>query len=174
MRYNVADLLKSPPGRTRAVELDEPFRIAESDVELVAPVQGRLLFTRDHAGILVRGSLRTAARLHCVRCLEPVEARVEFEIADEFLPSVYIPGGPALTPASERESATEIDVHHVLDLAEVVRQGIEISLPVHVLCSAACRGLCPQCGVNWNETSCDCEPPVDPRWGPLRELLQDE
>ena len=171
MRYNVADLLKSPPGRTRTVDVDEPLRLEDSDVELTSPMQGRLTFTRDHAGILVQGRLRTTARLMCVRCLETVDERVDIELSDEFLPTVHIPGGPDLVGGPDREAATEIDEHHVLDVTEVVRQGVLIAMPLHVLCAADCRGLCPQCGANRNEVDCGCAPPEDPRWGPLRELL---
>jgi uncharacterized protein len=174
MRYNVADLLKSSTGRTRVVELDEPFRLEDSDVELVAPVTGRVSFTRDHAGILVQGTLQTAARLACVRCLEPVDAPVLFELAEEFVPSVYIPGGPDIAAQEDREADLEIDEHHVLDLSEVVRQAIEVALPIHVLCRGTCKGLCPQCGANLNDGACDCRPAADPRWAPLQELISDE
>ena len=41
-----------------------------------------------------------------------------------------------------------------LDITEDVRQEIMLSYPVKILCREECRGLCPQCGVNWNEGSC--------------------
>jgi uncharacterized protein len=177
MRYNVADLLKSPTGRSRVVAVDEPFEFhldadPESRVELVKPLRGQARFTRDHQGILVQAVLRTAARMSCIRCLEPVDVDIQLELEEEFLPTVYIPGGPDIVPRGDREPDTEIDEHHVLDLSEVARQAVELSLPMHTLCREACRGLCPQCGANWNETTCDCEPPADPRWQAIREMIE--
>ena len=173
MRYNVADLLKAETGWTRRIEVDEPFHSDDLDVELVGPIQGDLTFTRDHAGVLVQGELGVTVRLPCVRCLEPVEAEVSFELSEQFLPTVYIPGGPDLTDKAEREAETEIDEHHVLDLTEVVRQNLDVAMPIHTVCREECRGLCPQCGTNWNEAECDCEPPTDPRWDALKELMDD-
>jgi uncharacterized protein len=40
--------------------------------------------------------------------------------------------------------------------------------PLH---SDACRGLCPTCGANLNETTCECRMDwVDPRLAPLLDL----
>jgi DUF177 domain-containing protein len=39
------------------------------------------------------------------------------------------------------------------------------------VCSEACKGICPVCGKNRNETACDCKADnADDRWGALRKL----
>jgi uncharacterized protein len=39
------------------------------------------------------------------------------------------------------------------------------------VCSDACKGICPVCGRNRNETLCDCQvESADDRWGALRKL----
>jgi uncharacterized protein len=41
------------------------------------------------------------------------------------------------------------------------------------LCDDACKGLCPQCGRNLNEGTCDCQPDTsDDRFSALRQLLE--
>jgi uncharacterized protein len=43
-----------------------------------------------------------------------------------------------------------------VDLSDMVREQIYLSLPVRSICKESCRGLCPVCGANLNETSCSC------------------
>jgi uncharacterized protein len=46
-----------------------------------------------------------------------------------------------------------------------------LSIPLKVLCKDDCKGLCPRCGINLNDTSCSCDTTdTDPRWAPLSKL----
>ena len=57
------------------------------------------------------------------------------------------------------------------DISEPVRQTAVLSLSLKPLCSEDCRGLCPQCGTNLNEGTCDCvKESIDPRWEGLKGL----
>ena len=59
----------------------------------------------------------------------------------------------------------------VIDMADDVRQTVLLSVPLKNVCRDECRGLCPLCGRNLNEGTCDCkETPVDGRWDKLKEL----
>ena len=44
-----------------------------------------------------------------------------------------------------------------LDLDELMREQLLLSLPEKRLCKEDCAGLCPQCGANRNEVACGCE-----------------
>jgi uncharacterized protein len=58
-----------------------------------------------------------------------------------------------------------------LDLTEAVREHVLLSVPEFVNCDEACRGFCPRCGANLNETTCECRTEEeDPRWAALRRL----
>lgn len=60
----------------------------------------------------------------------------------------------------------------ILDLLELVNADVLLELPIKSLCSEDCKGLCPQCGANLNETSCGCKAKtVDPRLEALLQLL---
>ena len=37
-----------------------------------------------------------------------------------------------------------------------IREDIVINFPTRLLCSEACKGLCPSCGADLNNNSCDC------------------
>ena len=93
------------------------------------------------------------------------------ELEEIFIPTIDVVTGKPVTP-EEDDRALWIDEHHILDLNEVLRQDALLAAPVHVLCKKDCRGLCPTCGQNLNAGSCNCTPDIDPRWGPLVDLLK--
>ena len=78
-------------------------------------------------------------------------------------------------PDEDDDEALLIDEHHILDLSEVIRQGLWLAAPEEALCRPDCAGLCPRCGGNRNLGECNCdEASVDPRWAALQALLSDE
>jgi uncharacterized protein len=172
LTFNVAQLLRDTVGAYRsvdvAVELGElaPELTEASDALLSGPV--RLMHT--NTGILVLGRLQAQLQMNCARCLEPVEVPLEVPVEEVFTPTIDILTGKSITP-EEEDRALWIDEHHLLDLSEVTRQGVLLAVPMGVTCREDCRGLCSNCGQNFNEGQCNCEPEPDPRWGPLLDLL---
>lgn len=62
-----------------------------------------------------------------------------------------------------------------IDLTEIVLNEITAALPMKPLCNENCKGLCPICGVNNNQTDCGCEVgELDSRLQILKKLLEDE
>lgn len=172
MRFNVAQLLKAPTGTRREYDLADDIGSLDEDVDAVEPLMGRLRLTRTASGILASGRFHTVVAIECRRCLSRFTSSVEFEIEDEFLPTVDVTTGVRL-PAESTEESLLIDEQHMLDLREVVRQYILLGKEQYPLCDEACAGLCPHCGKNLNEGPCDCEDVTeDPRWAGLRELLK--
>jgi uncharacterized protein len=168
MRFNVAQLLKEPTGATRHYELDEDITKLDPAIEPRTHLTGKVTFIHSSNGILAIAHLSTVVRLTCDRCLEPFDWPVSFELEETFHPLIDIHTGVRL-PIVPGEEELAMDEHHVIDLTEVVRQGLLVALPMHPLCRSDCAGLCPQCGHNLNEGSCDCPtPPGDPRWAILK------
>jgi uncharacterized protein len=60
--------------------------------------------------------------------------------------------------------------HSFVDLAPLVHDAILLDLPLAPLCREECAGLCPFCGIDRNEGTCDCQAPLDPRWATLDGL----
>ena len=169
--FNVAQLLKERTGATRTYTIREDIENLDPEIVAVDALSGQVRIMRLIEGVLVTGVLNTSLGQVCDRCLTPFVQAVEIELEDEFRASIDIVSGASLPIAGEEEGNI-IDDHHILDLAEVVRQRVLLSQPPHPLCRTDCQGLCPTCGSNLNEGSCDCnEPVIDPRWAALRELL---
>jgi len=60
-----------------------------------------------------------------------------------------------------------------LDLETWSRDAVAEALPAVILCREDCAGLCPTCGIDRNEASCDCaDAPTDSRWDALRGLAE--
>jgi uncharacterized protein len=59
-----------------------------------------------------------------------------------------------------------------LDLDEFVSSGIILNLPMKHLCSESCKGLCPVCGKNLNEGSCECKNNNDSPFSVLKDLIK--
>lgn len=174
MQFNVAQLLKEPTGGTRKYEVDETLDDIDPELVIQAPITGRVKFTKIPQGILVNGKLATMVEVNCGRCLDPFDVPVAIEVEEEFRPSVDLQTGAHLPQGDDVDQATVIDEKHIVDLTEVVRQELLLGLPGSPLCRDACRGLCPTCGQNLNEGTCDCpNESVDHRWDALRALLDE-
>jgi uncharacterized protein len=176
MRYNVAQLIKGSTGAQRRFDLSVEIGDLEEDLELLSPLVGSIALMRTSQGILVTGKLRTALRMTCRRCLEPADVDVELDLEEEFYPVARIANAPVDdVPDEEYDEALLIDEHHILDLREVIRQGLWLAVPSQVLCRPDCAGLCPACGGNRNLGECHCDAAVlDPRWAVLQTLLPEE
>lgn len=176
MRYNVAQLIKGPTGAQRRFVLSEDISNLDQDLEPLSPLVGSIALMRTSQGILVTGKLRTRLRMPCQRCLEPADADVELDLEEEFHPVARIANAPVDdVPDEEHDRALLIDEHHVLDLSEVIRQGLWLAAPSQVLCRPDCGGLCPNCGGNHNLNECHCDEAIlDPRWAVLQALLPDQ
>src|SRR5439155_7077700 len=131
--FNVAQLLKEPPGTTRKLEFSEPAAEFDSAVELGAPVEGRVRLLRTSRGILASTEYRTSIRQECGRCLDPTVVEIRGVSEDEFQPRVDVTTGLRLLDQPE-SAELAIDERHVLDLTEVVRQDILTRLPLQPLC----------------------------------------
>lgn len=121
-----------------------------------------------HDGVRVTGRLSAELHLACRRCLEPVDWPLEIEFDYRFDPSVEAweeeDGVYALDPDSA-----------FVDLVRPLREELVLAVPEYPVCVDGCRGLCPICGANWNETECDCRPASgDARWDVLKKLVSDE
>ncbi len=91
----------------------------------------------------------------------------------EGFPPIVVPVGPGLqSPGDTVSTQGKIEVDAVelggrsfglsdglsydVALTEAIRGAVLGDLPFVVLCREDCKGLCPTCGCNLNEETCDC------------------
>ena len=135
--------------------------IEHGDVAFNETINGTLQVTRVGDVVKVSGRLSASVTSPCGRCLTPVISQLDVPV---MLCYVNDDDGKAAPLGEEDElqreelgliqfSAPEIDLRPDLD------QEIVMSLPQQPLCKETCKGLCPVCGNNLNQNSCDCESP---------------
>jgi len=109
------------------------------------------------------GSIVWRLSLVCGRCLEPFAVAGDVEILNMLQPAGMTDPGPETFPYA----------NDMFDLHGIVRELIELNLPMKPLCSENCRGLCPLCGMNLNRAACACPPPEpDNRWEALNKMKE--
>ncbi len=106
----------------------------------------------------------------CDRCLEPTQFSGQGEIRQKWLSTSNSPGESDYS-LSENEMDEFFTDEMIVKPAHLVSQAILLESPSKLLCSTDCKGLCPQCGINKNQESCNCElHPSDPRWSALKSF----
>jgi uncharacterized protein len=133
-----------------------------------AEVQGRVRRENDEAEL--SGELHAKVSAPCARCLKLVELPIDVKFAERFVPAV---GWRNEEGHELREDELNLAVFdgEAIELDEVVREEILLAVPAQVLCREDCKGLCPVCGIDRNESDCNCEAtPVDSRWEKLKDL----
>lgn len=136
------------------------------NVRFHRPLAVRLEVQRAGPDVLVRGRLWGEVELACRRCLADVVVGVDEPI------TVLFRAGMDDVDAEDQEVYRLPE--RQLDLAGAVREQFALAVPQYAICRETCRGLCPQCGTDWNEATCECEAAEpDARWGPLRRLKFD-
>jgi len=127
---------------------------------------------RTDSGIWVSSEMDTTIRCTCSRCLAQYSQSLHLRIEEEFFPTVDVLTGVPLALPQDADPGQAIDGCHTLDLLETVRQSILVTMPMKPLCKDDCRGLCPHCGANLNQSGCGCiQLTQEQRWAPLLELL---
>jgi len=174
------EIKRIPPEGLDIDEAIDPASVhleAEADFSLHpgGGFRGRVEFV-DGDTVHVNGRLASPLEVECGRCLErypfPVDARLDLFFLK------HRPQQPEEQEEDVRLDDRDVVVGYyegdVLDLGDVVREQLVLSLPLKRLCREDCRGLCPVCGSNRNRQACSCsvpEEPVDPRLEGLRRLL---
>lgn len=142
------------------------FNISIAEIEPTVPgplsVHGEV---RNRAGYLLL-SMTMEADVHvaCDRCAVPLirheSASFEAVLAD------HIEG--------EEDDSIIVCENDMFEPDELAASTFILELPSKNLCREDCKGLCPTCGTNLNESTCNCAgDEIDPRLAKLAQLLEE-
>ena len=146
---------------------------ASSPVSVYRPLEAKgsaEVLAHTDGEMRVQGRYRVDMATQCDRCL----GRAKFDL-DTAFDLFYRP-----MTLIAREEEVEIDEGEAeigfyeaggIELEDILREQVLLALPMQRVCSDVCKGICPVCGKNRNETTCDCRlENADDRWGALRDL----
>jgi uncharacterized protein len=132
-------------------------------------VRAELAIQKAATEYFCQGRVQAGLVLECSRCLKPFH--VELSEPTDFIVC-------SEEQAAGREAFDDEDYVYFqgndlkVDIVEPVRQALVLALPLKPLCVETCKGLCPRCGTDLNEKSCNCRMEVpDTRWDGLRNLF---
>jgi uncharacterized protein len=152
MRFKINEI--GPDGLTLDVPITSEW-LASACPDLEAhpgagglALRGRL--SKSGEDYLLLGHLGGTLETPCARCLEVARVAVDAQVTVTFVPA--------------DEGELEDDDPDVVGFAgnEIVlddelRDEILLAIPLQVLCTESCQGLCPVCGGNRNTAPCHCE-----------------
>ena len=102
-------------------------------------------------GFQLSGFIKTIASYQCVRCLcyNPKELALPIKLR--------------LSPKEILSGDDDQDMVHFpknidhIDMIDTIADIIRLAEPMSPKCNNNCKGLCPNCGINLNQSSCDCK-----------------
>ena len=173
MYQETIDLSHLPPEGLRLERRVHPnaWKITESDWESKGDLLFELFLQGGVARTTVTGSLIATVAANCHRCLKPIEMPLKRSFHLTYLPV----DAERLAKEEVELESDDLDMSYLdkmfLPLDELIREQVYLALPMKVLCTPDCPGLCPHCGADLNEVECACsEEQVDPRWASLKAI----
>ena len=144
------------------IDFDEP-ELDSQNISFTSPMhlEGDI---KNINGLLYLVLNGTASYVYqCSRCLEPTEAKLDFNIKEVF----------SKTELENENDDVIILNSNEIDLKEITEHALCCALPITCLCSDDCKGLCPVCGCDLNFENCSCETDdIDPRLAALKDFLK--
>lgn len=100
--------------------------------------------------------------MQCGRCLENVEYNLCFNVKKEI----------DMNESDEEKDKLFYISDDKLDVEKLIYNEILVNLPMKVLCSENCKGICNRCGANLNSQTCNCDTTeLDPRMSKIRDIF---
>jgi len=152
-------------GLSRVVEAPADLGLEMIGVPTGGEVSLDLRLESVSEGVLVSGSVTVAVEGECGRCLRPIDDSLSVTIQELY----------AYEKSTTDETTDEDEVGRMqgdlIDLEPALRDAVVLAMPTNPLCRDDCPGLCPECGVHWDDLPAGHNHErVDSRWAALQDL----
>lgn len=142
-----------------ANEIAVPYEFSMDDNKVFVTFLGYI--TRIGDEYLLTGNADVKLATICGDCLTPVSTSTNFEVNERL----------------SNKNSDDMDViifdGNKIDVHDVMIQNIIANVPIKIVCSDDCKGLCHHCGANLNTTTCECKPPINPAFEGLLALFDE-
>ena len=158
----VVDHIKDTP---QQLHIDEPvaaFPLLASiqNVDgccITGNIQGDITVAREYKNIRITGRITAPLALCCSRCLADYTSFVDTSF------TLFFRKETAVAASTEDElELGEMDLMSAtysgddIDLTHEIEEQVAMEIPSKPLCSEECKGLCHECGIDLNTSSCSC------------------
>ena len=143
------------------------------DYTVVDNVSLRSHLHRDGDKYRLVGRIESRLRLSCSRCVEEFNLFVNVPVDLMYLPyGANVGDGEA--EISDEDLAIAFYRDDQIDMGLMIREQLQLTVPMKPLCCDDCHGLCSVCGKNLNHEQCSCDQTWhDPRLDVLAALRSD-
>ena len=164
MKIRIQDI----PDEGLALDIEESI----DTNSVLSPVSARLRIEKAGAEIMVKGDLRAEIKLICSRCLKEYNGKLTVPVDTVYHPVEELKEEAHLSEVRSEELDLDFYSGEEIDLLDLVKEQVELNIPMKPLCDDACKGICPKCGADLNIRSCTCSvKDIDPRFESLKKLL---
>ena len=163
--------LKIPDIPEEGLDLDIEESI-DTDIVL-SPASARLRIDKAGAEVMVTGDLRAEIKLTCSRCLKEFNRNLTVPVNVVYHSIEELKDEAHLNEVRSEELDLDFYSGEEFDILDLIKEQIELNLPMKPLCEDACKGICPKCGTDLNIKSCTCSvKDIDPRFESLKKLIK--
>ena len=157
----ILDLDRQPSGRSE-LAIAGPLGLNMPEGRpTTAEIAGALVIQNLESRVLLNGTLQASGSTECGRCLE--EFAISWDVPVEIMVLRDVD-----SDETESETLLILQQKGEVDLREALTECAVLGFPLAQVCKDDCKGLCPDCGIDRNQGSCECEEDnVDPRWAGL-------
>lgn len=163
--------LLSQTGKVKKLETElemDKFQMKSGSYAIVTKKPMILEFTNiGDSKVEVKADIHIELDIPCGRCLELVRTQLKIETLREVNLSGTVSEEEAALDEADFIEGTDFDV------TKFAYGEILVNLPMKVLCSESCKGICNRCGTNLNHGSCGCDTTeLDPRMAKALEVFK--
>lgn len=168
MLIDLHELLQEEGGRRKHhLELESKEFKTKDDTYKIKDYELKLSFGNEgkkHISCKCEGNV--VMEIPCDKCLEPVDYQIDINYFKDL----------DMNKTAE-EKIADLDEESYLDGTSfdtevLIYNEILVNLPMKVLCSENCKGICNRCGANLNKGECKCDvAELDPRMSKILDVF---
>jgi uncharacterized protein len=149
MQLDVKNLAFGAVGETDNFDINlADYKLADDII--ATSIKGKIKLTRLDNSILAEVTGTAVIDAECDRCLGELKLDIPFKLSQEYFLGGY----------RDNEDDLLVSKHFEADISIPLQEEIILALPVRRLCQKDCKGLCPHCGADLNQSECKCSKPV--------------
>lgn len=136
------------------VEMDENL-LVEDDSYFLENIGYSIKLVRDGEKINAKGIIKTTVSVRCTRCLENYNLKVNSKFDIILFPANLIELSSVALDNDDMEYIFYENDN--IDIEKILIEQINLFIPPNPVCLEQCKGICPTCGTNLNDNTCNCE-----------------
>ncbi len=125
------------------------------------------------SGIFVTGNFSVFVKTECDRCIKEIHFEVSGELDLTLMPEEEMKESDTDVEISLNDSDIDYYSKGTIDLNKIFEDQFLLEYPLSAVCSENCKGLCSECGMDLNQTVCECsKKPANNVFSVLKKLQE--